>query len=541
MQVELKNRTNGQPSLPKRQVVLTMAGVMLALFLASLDQTIVGTAMPRIITDLGGFAQYTWVVTAYLIAATVTVLVAGKLSDLYGRKWVLIAGVAIFVVASILSGFSQTMTQLIMFRGLQGIGAGVLMGLSFIIVGDLFSPGDRCKYIGLLSGVFGISSVIVPTLGGFLTDNFSWQWVFFINIPLGILIIFLFMAFFPHLRPDIKKPKVDYPGVVTLILTVVPLMLALSWAGADYEWLSPTIIGLLAFSAAMLFLFIRIESRSDEPILPLWIFKNRIVSISSIAALIMGFGMFTAIIFVPLYFQGVLGSSATASGTFLTPMMLGVVVGATGSGQLLSRAGGHYRIQALAGFAVMATGLFLLSTMSVDTSFGTAVTNIVITGLGLGITMPVLLIAVQNAVPHSVLGVVTSTNTFFRTIGGALGLAVVGSAMNSRFLAEFTDNLPAPVAAVLPPEQISAIADNPQALISPEAQTQLQEVFAGLGEQGAALFNSLITTLREALNTALSDVFLVSVAVISVAIVVAFFLKEIPLRKHNELKSGGDR
>lgn len=243
MQTELKNKTNGSLALPKRQVVLTMAGVMLALFLASLDQTIVGTAMPRIIADLGGFAQYTWVVTAYLIAVTVTVLVAGKLSDLYGRKWVLIAGVGIFVVASILSGFSQTMTQLIMFRGLQGIGAGVLMGLSFIIVGDLFSPAERGKYIGLLSGVFGISSVIGPTLGGFLTDNFSWQWVFFINIPLGILIIFLFMAFFPHLRPDIKKPKVDYPGVIALILTVVPLMLALSWAGVDYEWLSPTIIG----------------------------------------------------------------------------------------------------------------------------------------------------------------------------------------------------------------------------------------------------------------------------------------------------------
>lgn len=540
MQTESKNKTNGRPALPKRQVVLTMAGVMLALFLASLDQTIVGTAMPRIITDLGGFAQYTWVVTAYLIAATVTVLVAGKLSDLYGRKWVLIVGVAIFVLASILSGFSQTMTQLIMFRGLQGVGAGVLMGLSFIIVGDLFSPAERGKYVGLLSGVFGISSVIGPTLGGFLTDNFSWQWVFFINIPLGILIIFLFMAFFPHLRPDIKKPKVDYPGVIALILTVVPLMLALNWAGVDYEWLSPTIIGLLAFSAAMLLLFIRIESRSDEPILPLWIFKNRIIAISSIAALIMGFGMFAAIIFVPLYFQGVLGSSATASGTFLTPMMLGVVVGAAGSGQLLSRAGGHYRIQALAGFVTMAVGLFLLSMMSVDTSFGTAVTNIVITGLGLGIIMPVLLIAVQNAVPHSVLGVATSTNAFFRTIGGALGLAVVGSTMNSRFLTEFTDNLPAPVAAVLPPEQISAIADNPQALISPEAQTQLQEVFAGLGEQGAALFNSLITTLREALSSALSDVFLVSLAVVSVAIVVAFFLKEIPLRKHNELKPGGD-
>jgi hypothetical protein len=247
----------------------------------------------------------------------------------------------------------------------------------------------------------------------------------------------------------------------------------------------------------------------------------------------MGFGMFSAIIFVPLFFQGVLGTTATTSGTFLTPMMLGVVVGAIISGQLLSRAGGRYRIQSMAGIAVMATGLFLLTRMTVDTTYWTAVTNIVITGLGLGITMPVYLIAVQNAVPHSVLGAATSTNAFFRSLGGAFGLAIVGSVMNSSFLSKFTDNLPASVVAVVSPEQLNAIADNPQALINPEAQAQLQSMFTGLGEQGAMLFNDLVSTLRGALNSALSDVFLVSFAVIIVALIVSFFLKEIPLRKHN--------
>ena len=510
-----------------------MAGVMLGLLLASLDQTIVGTAMPRIITELGGFSQYTWVVNAYLIATVVTVLIAGKLSDLYGRKWVLTGGIGIFIVGSILCGFSDTMNELIVFRGLQGVGAGAIMGLTFIIIGDLFPPAERGKYVGLLSGVFGISSVIGPTLGGFITDNFSWNWVFFINIPLGIIIVLLFIFFFPHLRPIIKKPKIDYAGIVTLILAVVPLMIALSWAGVDYEWGSPVIVGMFAFSIVMLLLFIWVESRSDEPIMPLWIFKNRIVSISSIAVFTLGFGMFTAIIFIPLYFQGVLGTTATASGNFLTPMMLGVVVGAVISGQLLSRAGGHYRIQGIAGISLMALGLFLLTRMTVDTTFGIAVINIVITGLGLGITMPLYLIAVQNAVPHSVLGIATSTNAFFRTLGGAFGLAVAGSVLNRSFLTEFTDKLPNTITDIIPQEQLSAIADNPQALVSPEAQTQLQAVFAGLGEQGIELYNNLVITLREALNTALSNVFLVGLVVILFALAASLFIKQIPLRKHN--------
>jgi len=509
-----------------------MAGIMLALFFASLDQTVVGTAMPRIITDLGGFAHYTWVATAYIIASTVTLLIAGKLSDMYGRKWFLVGGIAVFIVGSILCGTSQTMNQLIGFRAFQGIGAGALMGMAFITVGDLFSPAERGKYVGFLTGVFGLSSVIGPTLGGYVTDNLSWNWVFFINVPFGIIIMLLFIFFFPHLRPGIRKHRVDYGGIITLILTVVPFMLALTWAGVEYDWLSFPILFIFGFSLAMLLLFIIVESRAKEPILPLWIFRNRIVSVASIVTFILGFGMFTGIIFIPLYFQGVLGSSATASGSFLTPMMLGVVVGSVISGQVLSRAGGHYRIQGAAGIIFMALGLFLLSRMTVETSYATAVMNIIIMGLGLGITMPVYVIAVQNAVPYSIMGIATSTNQFFRSIGGAFGLAIAGSVMNNSFATEFMGGLPPEVSAVVPSEQLSSIIDNPQALVSPEAQDQLRSFFESLGSQGAQLFEQLLSTLREALNSALTEVFLVALGVIAVAFIVNFFIKEIPLRKH---------
>jgi len=502
MDTELKDKKTGHRELPKRQVVLTMAGVMLALFFASLDQTVVGTAMPRIITDLGGFAQYTWVVTAYIIASTITLLIAGKLSDMYGRKWFLVGGIAVFIVGSILCGTSQTMTQLIVFRALQGIGAGAIMGMAFITIGDLFSPAERGKYVGLLSGVFGLSSIIGPTLGGYITDNLSWNWVFYINIPFGVLIMLLFIFFFPHLRPGVQKHRVDYAGIM------------------------------FGFSLAMLLLFIVIESRAKEPILPLWIFRNRIVSVASIVTFILGFGMFTGIIFIPLYFQGVLGSSATASGSFLTPMMLGLVVGSITSGQVLSRAGGHYRLQGAIGIIIMVLGMFLLSRMTVETSYATAVMNIVIMGLGLGITMPMYIIAVQNAVPYSVMGIATSTNTFFRSLGGALGLAVVGSVMNNRFATDFREGLPPEVAAVVPSEQLASIIDNPQALVSPEAQDQLRSFFESTGPQGTQLFQQLLSTLREALNSALAEVFFIALCIIAVSFAVNLFIKEIPLRKH---------
>jgi EmrB/QacA subfamily drug resistance transporter len=533
---EVEAQPIGLRSLPKRQVMITFAGVMLAMFLSSLDQTVVGTAMPRIISDLGGFSHYTWITTAYIITSAVTIPIIGKLTDMYGRKYFYLGGLILFILASVLCGLSNTMNQIIIFRGIQGVGAGVMMANAFTVIGDLFPPAERGKYQGFMSAVFGLSSIIGPTLGGYITDTLSWHWVFLINVPLGILIILLFVFFFPNFRPDNLKHSIDYPGLVLLILTVVPTMLALSWGGVEYPWGSLEIIGMFLFSAVALALFIITERRSPEPILPLSLFSNRIVAVSELVIFFTAFGMFGGIIFIPLFFQGVLGATATASGSFLTPMMLGMVLGSFLSGQALSRAGGHYRIQGAIGIAIMGLGLAFLSRMTVETSYTSAVLNIVITGFGLGITMPLYTIAVQNAVPYNLLGVATSSTPFFRSLGGSVGLAIFGSVMNNTFASEFTSKLPTAIKAIVPAQQLEALAHNPQALMSPEAQSQLQRIIEQAGPQGAELSQQVLQALRQSLDSALSQVFLFTLLAVAVAFVINFLIKEIPLRKQHTLE-----
>ena len=505
------------------------------MFLSSLDQTIVGTATPRIIADLGGFAHYTWLATAYMVTSTIVLPITGKLTDMYGRKYFYTAGIAIFILGSLLCGLSQTMTQIIIFRGLQGVGGGIIMANAFTVIGDLFPPAERGKYIGLVTAVFGVSSVIGPTLGGFITDSFSWHWIFYINIPLGIITIILFIVFFPHFRQDNLEHKIDYAGITALVLAVVPLMLALSWGGTEYPWLSVPVIGMFALSAAAIVAFPIIEGKSEEPIIPLHIFKNPIVAISISITFLSGIGMFGSIIFIPLFFQGVLGLSATTSGSFLMPMMLSQVIASFISGQLLARTGGHYRLQGIFGLAIMALGLALLSRVTPETSYASAVVNIALIGFGLGITMPLYTIAVQNTVPYNVLGAATSSVPFFRAIGGTVGLSIFGSIMTNRLASEFLTKLPETIKALIPPELLSSITHNAQVLVSPEAQAQLQAVFRNMGEQGAALCDQTLQTLREALNSGLTEVFVVAFVMTVLAFITNLFLREIPLRKQHML------
>ncbi len=525
--------------MPRRQVVFTMGGLMLALFLAALDQTVVSTAMPRIIADLGGFDRFTWVTTSYLVASTTAVPVVGRLSDLYGRKTFFLGGIAVFLLGSVLAGASQTMNQLIFFRAVQGIGGGSMMALSFASVGDLFPPAERGKYQGIVAGVFGLSSVIGPTLGGLITDNLSWNWIFYINVPLGLAVIALFIRFFPNIRPQRLSYRLDYAGMALLVLIVAPLLVGLSLGGVQYDWMSFQVVGILIFAAIMTAVFIAVERRADEPIMPLSIYSNRVVSVSLIAVFVTGFGMFGAIIFVPLFFQGVLGASATSSGSFLTPMMLSMVVTATLAGQTLSRFGGHYRIQGLIGIAIMGTGMVLMSRMTADTSYVQAVASIVVMGLGLGITFPSFTISVQNAVPHNLLGVVTSATQFYRSVGGALGLAVLGSYMANRFAAKLSTSLSPEIRESLPADRLAEMENNPQALVNPDALASLKASFADRGEEGAEILSDLLVTLRESLAGAISDVFILGAITLAVGFVATIFLKEVPLRTRTGAPSRG--
>jgi EmrB/QacA subfamily drug resistance transporter len=510
-------------SLTKRQVIGTMAGVMVAMLLSALDQTVVGVAMPRIVADLGGFNQYTWATSIYMITSAVTIPIVGKLSDMYGRKIFYVIGIVVFTLASLACGLSNTMTMLIVFRGIQGIGGGIMMTNSFTVIADVFPPGERAKYQGLLTAVFSFASVIGPTTGGFLTDNISWHWIFFINIPIGAIAVSIFIKFFPGFRTDNVKHSIDVPGVIALVLIVVPAMLALSWGGVKYDWGSPRIIGMLVFAAVMLLLFLFLEHRAAEPIIPLYLFKNRIVAISNVTSFLTGMGMFGAITFIPLFLQGVLGASATASGNMQIPQSIAVMIASIVTGQLISRLG-RYRLFGVISMIIICTGMFSLSRLDINSHYWQVILFNIIIGFGLGTTMPVFTIAIQNSVPYNLLGVATSSNTFIRSFGGSIGLAVMGSIMNNRFLAAFTGSIPDAVRNDVSMDELTALAHNPQALVNPAAQQQLKEMLTRPGT-GANVFDQVMLTLRESLSSAISDAFLIGFMILMIGLIAAFFFK----------------
>lgn len=504
-----------------------MGGAMLAMLLGSMSMNITSTAMPRIITDLGGFSQYTWVFTSYIIAESIALPLTGKLSDMYGRKWFLVAGMSIFVLGSFFCGISRSMTQLIMFRAVQGIGFGAMSSLSFIVIADIFPPEKRGKYSGFMAAALGLSTIIGPTLGGYLTDTLSWRWCFFIIIPIGLIIIGFFIFMFPKIQISETRHRVDYAGVVVLSLAVISMVLALNWGGADYAWNSPVIIGLFVFMAAMFVLFFLVEKRAEEPIIPMVLFKNRVVTVSAIVSFFIGASFFPVTSFVPLYFQGVLGSSATQSGGFLTPMMLASSITSVICGILLSRIG-RYRFISSAGFAIAVAGYFLLSRMTTETSYGVAVFIVMIIGIGMGFVFPVHVLAVQNTVTYKIMGTATSVITLLRPLGGVLGLALVGTILNNTFASSFLRNLPEGVKTLVSPEQLAGIVDNPQILISPEASAQLEEIFIKAGPQGQELFGRTVSALQSSLCTALMQVFTAFLILAIMALITNLFLKGIP-------------
>ena len=505
-----------------RRLILIMAGVMLGLFMAALDQTIVSTAMPRIVAELGGLEHFTWITSSYLVASTTAVPVVGGLTDIYGRKKFYIVGLSTFLSGSILAGQSQTMEQLIAIRALQGVGGGVLMTLAFITVGDLFSASDRGKYQGIVAGVFGLSSVVGPTLGGFITESLSWHWIFYINIPLSIPVIIILTKYLPDVRVKTHNPQLDWIGIVTLTLSIIPLMIALSWGGSSYGWGSPLIMGMLVISVIMAVVFVFTELRVKNPIMPMGIYGNSIVSISFIASFFIGFGMFGGITFIPLFFQGVLGVSPSASGSFLTPMMLSMVIGAAIGGQALSRIGGHYRIQGLIAIGFMTIGVFLVSRMTSDTSQHSVIFNIILFGFGLGNTFPVFTIAVQNATPRSFLGVSTSAIQFYRSIGGAIGLALLGSHLANRFYSKLGSDLSTNLSNSITTEQIKILSNNPEALMNHDPVKWI----IGSFQISRGTASEIIASMKTALASGITDVFLIITFVSIAAFIVTIFLKE---------------
>ncbi|MGN9786853.1 MFS transporter [Nonomuraea sp. ZG12] len=422
-----------------RGLGLIIIALMLGMLLAALDQTIVSTALPTIVSDLGGLAHLSWVVTAYILASTVSTPLWGKLGDQYGRKNLFLAAIVIFLAGSALCGLSQSMAQLIVFRGIQGLGGGGLMVLAQAIVGDVVSARDRGKYQGYFGAVFAVSSIVGPLLGGLFVDHLSWHWVFYVNLPLGAVALFVIVAVLPGDRTHTSH-RIDYAGVVLLGGATSCLVLIATWGGTVYPWRDPVIAGLAVAAVAMLAGWVIVARRAREPVLPLELFRTRAFTMSSIVGFVVGFGMFGALTYLPLYLQIVHGVSATLSGVYLLPMMAGMLTMSVISGQVISKTG-KYRYFPIAGTAFATVGMFLLSTLTEFSSLAALGAYLLVLGVGLGMTMQVLVIVVQNAVDFKDLGVATSGATFFRSIGGSFGVATLGAVFTGRLAADVSEVL----------------------------------------------------------------------------------------------------
>ena len=427
-----------------RERTFTLVGLMVALFLAALDQTIVATAMPRILKELNGLSLYTWVVTAYLLASTSMIPIYGKISDLYGRKVVVLAGVLLFLAGSVLSGQSRSMTELIVFRAVQGLGSAGIFSTAFTVVADIFTPAERGRYQGLFGAVFGTASVLGPWLGGLLTDNLSWRWVFYVNVPIGLVALTFIIFQMPALKPKLpRKVSIDWWGSVTLLLGVVPLLLALSLGGQDYPWGSWEVLGLFGIAAAGIAVFILVEKRAVEPILPFDMFQNRIYVIGNAAALLIaGVAFFGAILFLPIYMVMVVGVSASAAGLTVMPMTLGMVVSSFLSGQIVSRIG-RYKIVLLLGGVILFIGYFLMQGLTVETTRLQVTWRMIILGIGLGPALPLYTLAVQNSVNAHEIGAATASSQFFRQVGATIGVAVFGTILATVLAVQLPKYMPA--------------------------------------------------------------------------------------------------
>jgi len=502
--------TAGGAGLSHRQILVVYSGLMAGMLLAALDQTIVATALPTIVGDLHGLNHLSWVVTAYLLTSTISVPLYGKISDLYGRKNVFQFAIGVFLIGSILAGLSQNMPQLIVFRGLQGIGGGGLMVMAMAIVGDIVSPRERGRYQGYLGAVFAFSSVVGPLLGGFIVDHSSWRWIFYINVPIGAaaLVITSMVLDLPYQR---LHHVIDFLGAALVMGSATCLLLVAVWGGTSYPWTSRTIIGLSAAGVVLLILFLLQERRASEPLIPPKLWRNRVFSVSNGLVFVTGFAMFGSIVFLPLYLQTVGGASAENSGLLILPLMAGIVVMSITSGRLITRTG-KYKAWPVCGTAIVAFGLYLFSTMGVGTSRATSSLYMVVVGAGMGMLMQVMVLAVQNSVEYRDLGTATAAVNFFRSMGGAFGVSISGAILTNRLAYYLPRFVPGGASGGV---NAGALTSGPAAI--------------------KRLPPPILEGVLQAIAHSIQDVFLASVPLAVLAFIGAFLLPEIPLRQTSHM------
>lgn len=517
---------------------LIMTGLLLGMLLGSLDSTVVGTSMPKIVADLGGFQRYAWVFSAYMLTATLAIPLAGKLSDLYGRRPVFLTGMIIFLVGSMLCGFISDMNQLIICRGLQGAGGGMLAPVAMATVADLYAPTERGKVQGAIGAVFGLASVIGPFIGGWIVDNVhllgvaSWRWVFYVNLPLGIPAILFVSVHFPRAKGQTSLP-IDYLGIMMLSVSLVALMLVTIYGGTDYAWGSAEIMSLVAISVLFFFGFVWTEARAKDPVVPLGLFRNQVFAVSMVIIVITGLGMFGVISFMPTYLQGVVGISATYSGAVLIPLMILLVIGSTISGFMMKRFG--YKVFAVSGMLVSAIGMYLLSTLGSTPQIWTAIVFMMVVGFGIGLSMPTFVVAIQNSIERRLLGTATGTLTLIRSLGATVGVTVLGVVMNGRFDDRFRPEVYASASKSGIPQPIADQAIN-GLLASPFINGRTKDI-PGLLVQSDFLNKSpawLVEGIKNAFSDSIGYLFLIAAVVSLIAFIIGLFLKDIPLKSAQE-------
>jgi EmrB/QacA subfamily drug resistance transporter len=519
--------------LSPREKLEILGAILLALFLFALDQTVVGTALPVIVTDLHGDNLYTWVVTVYLLTSTISGPIYGKLSDLFGRRPIFIFAVSVFLIGSILSGLSQEMWQLILFRGIQGLGGGAVFPVALAVVADLYTPQERGKYLGFFGAVFGLSSLVGPAIGGIITDQFSWHWIFYVNVPLGLISLVILWRLLPPIKRPDAAPSIDYVGAAVFTVAIASFLIGLTNKQTG-EWTDPAVGGLILIGLLFGALFVWIESRVSDPIVPLALFRNRSFTISVTAMFLAAFGFFGAIIFLPRWFQVVAGASATESGYNILPLLLGLIVSAIASGQIVARTG-RYRILIFGSLVMLAFGLFLLTHLTADTERPWLWLWMLIAGLGIGPSFAVFTLVVQNSVSPDRIGVATANLTFFQQIGGTVGLTIAGTLFASRLATE----IPAQMLAAGVPQQfvdqfkggggvdvtgVGNLGDRILASVPADARATVQPLISGI-----------VHAIYEAVSAAIAVTFWVGIVAAVIGAIVVLFLRETPMRATFEM------